>query len=63
MSPMKASNTLQKHIENYKNFADELKNFIDDFKYKGEGGQLRYAIDFSEVFAYILPAKSYKDFF
>lgn len=51
------------YINIYKSFASELKDAIEDENYKANGGKLFFAVDFSEIFAYILPAGSYKNFF
>lgn len=54
------------YLESYKDTCDLLKEDIDmaiqDHKFVKEGGTLRYAVDFSEIYSYVLPADSYKNF-
>jgi len=58
-----SAKALKHRIDAYRKFADELRYAIEDYRYQSKGGKLFFAVDFSEIFAYILPAKSYMQFF
>lgn len=54
------------YLESYRDTCITLKEDIDlaiqDHEFVKGGGTLRYAVDFSEIYSYVLPADSYKNF-
>ncbi len=55
-----------KYLIEYKNACEVLRKDISlairDYEYKKGDGRLLYAIDFSEIFAYIFPSENYRNF-
>ncbi len=45
-----------------KNLKYQLEQIISDIKYIKDGGQIRYAVDFSEIRSYVLPNENSQDF-
>jgi hypothetical protein len=54
------------HLDEYKDacekLRDEIELAIQDYKFREMGGNIWYAVDFSEIYSYILPAESFQDF-
>lgn len=54
------------NLEEYKNACERLKREIDlailDLEFTNAGNKLLYAVDFSEIFSYVLPSESFRDF-
>jgi hypothetical protein len=57
---------LGNNLESYKQACEYLRDDIDlairDFRFRSQDGKLVYAVDFSEIYSYVLPSESYRDF-
>jgi len=53
---------LDKYIDECKILAEELEGIISDLEFVESGGVIRYAVDFSEIFAFAYPQETHKEF-